>query len=100
MKHFQSVTGLSLPGLYSALLVTLVCILSLPGTCANGDNVFLEGSFDSAKIDPGGQTGWWGVTGDKVKIVEKDGQRWLRLENSVPGRSAQSGRRFPLNPDW
>ncbi len=83
-----------------ALLAVLICILAVAGEGVAADNVFPEGTFENVKIDPGGQTGWWGVTGDKVKIVEKNGQHWLRLENNVPGQSAQSGRRFALNPDW
>lgn len=95
MQVFRSVTGFLILGI---MAITLFGVPPL--RAADEQNVFPEGSFESVPIDPGGQTGWWGVTGDKVKIVEKNGQHWLRLENRVPGQSAQTGRRFPLNPDW
>ncbi len=100
MKSFQFSRLLTCGLLTCGLVAVALHLSTSPGLATGVNNVFPEGSFENVKIDPGGVTGWWGVTGDKAKIVGKNGEHWLRLENTIAGQSVQTGRRFPLNPEW
>lgn len=77
-----------------------------PALGANGLNAggeaFPQGAFDTAPVVDGLPAGWllWDNSRNKVKLVDDNGERWLRLSNGAGAGFVGVFSMIKLKPEW
>jgi beta-galactosidase len=67
-----------------------------------GENILKFGYFNKAVIQDGKMEGWYIPPQNKenIKIIEEDGDKFLRIENNDPERVINFGTHILLERDW